>query len=1125
MARGSTKSALRQIRTLFELGTLGGLTDAQLLELFLTRSGDDAEDAFAALVHRHGPMVLAVCRRMLPNSHDAEDAFQATFLILARRAGAIGQRERLANWLYGVAVRTAKEARRRAARREARERRAMERTKVESEPAGDGDDLIPILDEELSRLPDRYRAALVACELEGKSRQDAAQQLGLPEGTLSTHLARGRKLLRERLVQRGVSLGVGAWAGLPRGAVEAAVPDRLLSSTVQAALGPAAGGVASGTVSATVTALAEGVLKMMVLTRLTLIVAAVMGVGVASLGAYAAWPAVPAERVEPPKAPVVAKVDDPAPGDQAVTGVDARRARVHGVVVDEAGKPVPGIDVRDFNDPPARGITDELGRFDFRVPSPLLSGTSLLARTADHSRQGIHRYDFELLETETKQPIRIILKPSREVVVRVTDKAGVPVPGAAVETLPSYAIVMADNKGTAVLRIPADAAVSRIIGLKSGRGFDDYQHGEPGRGDPAMELPGSVHLVLNGARTVQIRAIDSAGKPLAGISFSPSVVRKVGKKDGNVFTFQSEIAQATTDERGVATFNWIPPTTAPLFFETRSAGYHTAALRNLQEDETGKMLTAQLVRDGTIRGHVVRPDGKPAAGILMMTEEGRGRGYTRRLLDRTAADGSYELTVPSNESYFVAVADDEWATRGVEVTVPEGRPVEGLDFRLARGTLVHGMLTIGPDRQPGEGRNVLLSTQAQIERSVATDAKGHYQIRVGPGTYALGIPNEHLSGDQVKDVYEGRENNPASKSHHLEIVMETITVKDEEELIRNLWIPKPETGPISGRVVLAGEPARGVAGAKVQGLALPPSWAPTVADAEGRFHAQRRLQKTVVHARSPDGSLGGLIEIRGDDREIVIPVSPTATMTGIILDERGHPMANVEVTSERYVREDDGRGRFREGFTPTVLTDDRGRFALPELLVGQEYDISVPSGNKSWYIVTWVKPQEGGPLELGTLTVKVGMAVAMSFRAGKPAAGDPAPRFEAKTLDGRSIKLEDIRGKYVLLDFWATSCEPCMSEIPSLQAIHGAFSRDERLVILSLSIDETIEIPRQFQEKWKRPWMQGFLGKGIDGAVPARYGVRAIPAFVLIGPDGKIVAKGMRGEEIQKAVSRALAGP
>ena len=119
MERGSTKSALRQIRTLYELGTLGGLSDGQLLELFLTRSGADAEDAFAALVHRHGPMVLGVCRRMLRSSHDAEDAFQAAFLILVRRAAAIGRRDRLANWLHGVAIRTAREARRRAVREQA----------------------------------------------------------------------------------------------------------------------------------------------------------------------------------------------------------------------------------------------------------------------------------------------------------------------------------------------------------------------------------------------------------------------------------------------------------------------------------------------------------------------------------------------------------------------------------------------------------------------------------------------------------------------------------------------------------------------------------------------------------------------------------------------------------------------------------------------------------------------------------------------------------------------------------------------------------------------------------------------------------------------------------------------
>ena len=238
MDTGPAGSVLRDVRTLYTLGALGGLTDAELLERFLARSGDDAEDAFAALVHRHGPTVLGVCRRMLPASHDAEDAFQATFLVLARRAASIRRRERVASWLYGVAVRIAREARRRAERDRAGERRLMDLSRVESEPPDDRDDLLPILDEELNRLPDRYRAALLACELEGRSRREAAQQLGIPEGTLSTYLARGRKRLRDRLRRRGIDLGVGPIAVSSRPMVEPVIPDRLIGPTVRAALAP-----------------------------------------------------------------------------------------------------------------------------------------------------------------------------------------------------------------------------------------------------------------------------------------------------------------------------------------------------------------------------------------------------------------------------------------------------------------------------------------------------------------------------------------------------------------------------------------------------------------------------------------------------------------------------------------------------------------------------------------------------------------------------------------------------------------------------------------------------------------------------------------------------------------------
>jgi thiol-disulfide isomerase/thioredoxin len=407
-----------------------------------------------------------------------------------------------------------------------------------------------------------------------------------------------------------------------------------------------------------------------------------------------------------------------------------------------------------------------------------------------------------------------------------------------------------------------------------------------------------------------------------------------------------------------------------------------------------------------------------------------------------------------------------------------------------------------------------------MERAATTDAQGRYQIRVGPGTYSVQVHYEHLAGDKITDVYEWSPEHPASKSHQRSTVVQTITIKNEEELIHDLWIPKPETGPISGRVVVASDPARGVAGARVQGISMPPRWDAIFAGADGRFRAERRLEKTVVHARSPDGSLAGLVEISGDQSEIMIPVSPTASVTGIILDERGNPAANTEVSSERRMRMKNGHDDFNERFTPTITTDERGRFVLPELIVGQEYLITVPAADRSWHVVAYVKPQEAGQVELGTFQVGTGRS--WPFRAGKPSVGDAAPSFAAQTLAGMPLKLEDFHGKFVLLDFWETGCAPCARDIPQLHAIQEAFGRDERFVMLTLSVDETIDAPRQFQEKRPLPGIQGFLGKGIDGAVPDSYGVRAIPALVLVGPDGKIVAKGMEGAEIQNAVARAL---
>src|SRR5262245_49362795 len=200
-------TVLQPLRRSTPQGDEPGRTDGQLLESFVA-SRDEA--AFSALVRRHGPMVWGVCRRTLHNHHDAEDAFQATFLVLVRRAGSIVPREMVGNWLYGVARQTALNARAMAGRRKERETQAIE---VPDPPAPTQPlwcDLRPLLDEELTQLPDRYRAVVVLCDLEGQSRSQAARQLGCPEGSVAGWLARARAMLAERLSQRGVALSAAA---------------------------------------------------------------------------------------------------------------------------------------------------------------------------------------------------------------------------------------------------------------------------------------------------------------------------------------------------------------------------------------------------------------------------------------------------------------------------------------------------------------------------------------------------------------------------------------------------------------------------------------------------------------------------------------------------------------------------------------------------------------------------------------------------------------------------------------------------------------------------------------------------------------------------------------------------
>ncbi len=345
------------VDTLFRLGVVAAMTDHELLEKFGADSESECQLAFEAIVRRHGPMVLGVCRRVLHDDHDAEDAFQATFLVLALKAGTVRKRNSLGPWLHSVAARIARRAKLVSRRRK---EIPMPSDNIvgpeERDPALA--DLETVLDEELSKLPEKYRLPVVLCYLEGRTQEEVAKELGWTKGTVSGRLARAKALLQHRLVRRGLAPSAGLLAAsLTSGTASAAVHGPLLYSTVRAATLVSFGGAKTGLVAVGVTRLVREALKAMLLGRIAKAATLffMLGVGATAVAtqvlgfARPGWlgnpgvrVAVSADRLKPaPRAPRIDRFGDTLPSRvQARLGTTRRRhtARVVGVGFSPAGK-------------------------------------------------------------------------------------------------------------------------------------------------------------------------------------------------------------------------------------------------------------------------------------------------------------------------------------------------------------------------------------------------------------------------------------------------------------------------------------------------------------------------------------------------------------------------------------------------------------------------------------------------------------------------------------------------------------------------------------------------------------------------------------------------------------------
>ncbi len=314
MTGGSARSDLvNPLKILAHLGAAGDLSDSQLLQRFLSGSDEASQAAFSSLLDRHGSMVLGACRHVLGDSHDAQDAFQATFFVLARKAGSVRKIESVAGWLHGVALRVSRRARSDAARRRSHERRCATMKTTESAGSDGGTESWPELHEEVARLPDRYREPVVLCYLEGLSTEAAALRIGCPRGTVLSRLSRARERLRQRLARRGAPPALLLAVG--RRGKAAAMSTSLLQITVRAAMG-FAGSKASlnGLTTAAATELTREILFAMTISKLRVIASAALACLLTIGGVYAVARNAGHEAIERPGGPARQVAREPALG-------------------------------------------------------------------------------------------------------------------------------------------------------------------------------------------------------------------------------------------------------------------------------------------------------------------------------------------------------------------------------------------------------------------------------------------------------------------------------------------------------------------------------------------------------------------------------------------------------------------------------------------------------------------------------------------------------------------------------------------------------------------------------------------------------------------------------------------
>jgi RNA polymerase sigma factor (sigma-70 family) len=1234
---GQRVAALWSFRELFRSGPISGLDDGQLLERFAT--GND-EAAFAALVALHGPMVLGVCNRLLRDAHDIEDAFQATFLVLVKRAASIRDPGRLGPWLHGVARRVGMRARAEAARRRSHRdlsgpTEPAEETAMTPASRAEGKDTLGVIDQEIDRLPASFRDAVVLCDLEGHSYNEAARRLRCPLGTLQSRLARGRARLRTRLVSRGVTpLAVAA---ILSESARATVPEALAEATIRAAT--------AGAVPATAAALAVSVARGLALSAIkplavTLIVATIVVVGRSLPGdGLTAGPSA----VRPPAAPGTVPVYHSLPprtertlelvvldGDnqmalpgatvrvranwgsprhtQATTDEEGRcqvalpdgALSLVQVVVEHPGfapievdwspdQPVPashtvalergvaiGGGVRDEQGRPIAGAqirlwTAFVRRPDVREQFPLRDSGFVAAVTDEQGRwrsealpasaaarerfslSTIHPDYTSLQQEMTAEALRTsaavaVLKTGRTLSGTVLSPTGRPIEGATI-------VVQSRSDRTTVRRVETDREgrfrAGPIIDPKWGEftmvvradGFASFAEVLL---VPAEIAPQSIRL--SPRRPLRGRVVDPQGRPVSGaIVLSP-----------REFGFSGLDWEAETDADG--RFVWYEaPATGSYMLNVIKAPFRQIAA--LQVSGGTEELTLTVHRPQHIHGTVTDAEtGRPIGQFGLTKARGPIRpGWRPEWFQAPSlpfGGGRFDLIehYPDQDTYHSIRIEAEGYEPAELIGYHDSQEDVAHDFKLRKAARLTGIVR-GPDGRPMAGVDVAISGdgyQAHIKDGRLQSGSGGYygslQVRTGPdGRYAfprrgrrVAVVAVHAAGFAIRSADE---------------------VAVSTDLALAPWARiegtvKIGTRAAPGEFLVARLQEPGLRGEAV-GEARSDESGRFVLDrvAPGRIWLYRRVDNQdrqgwrLSHPLYRDVKPGETVRLQvgGTGRPVVGRLTlPEGVKLGYFALGQGalKPELPEAPTPKNFLDLDDGqRSVWWEAFTRTpegrahVEARDRyyavdlrpdGTFRADDVPAGR-YVLKLPfegisrssrEGRQAFARAEVIVPEMPGgrsddPLDIGAIPLEV-------FPFHEPRVGEPAPAVAARAPDGRPLDLASLRGKFVLLHFWSSRPEVA-AMLRQLKATHDAFGRDPRLVMIGLYSDETPGPMRRYADHLGLGWEQRYIGSNDDpNPFKAAYGLWFSPSAILIGPDGRILARDLQDDAIPQAVARAL---